>query len=60
MTLEELEIQLKEMREQGAIDDTEINLYSVSTDLDFIISDINLYFPETRANYIELTLHEKF
>ena len=60
MTLEELESQLKEMREQGAIDETEINLYSVSTDLDFIISDINLYFPETRANYIELTLHEKF
>ena len=40
MTLEELESQLKEMREQGAIDETEINLYSVSTDLDFIISDI--------------------
>ena len=60
MTLEELEIKLKEMREQGAIDDTEINLYSVSNDLDFFISDMNFYLPETRANYIEISVHEKF
>lgn len=60
MTLEELEIKLKEMRDKGATDDTEINLYSVSTDLDFVISDINFYLPETRANYIEISLHERF
>ncbi len=58
MTLEELEIQLKEMRDEGASGDTEISCYSHSTDL--VITDINFYRPETKANYIELTLHEKF
>lgn len=60
MTLEELETQLKEMRDLGATGNTEIDCYSHSTDLDFIITDINFYLQETRPNYIELTLHEKF
>lgn len=58
MTLEELEIQLKEMRDEGATGDTEILVYSNSSE--FYITNIDLYFPETRANYIEITVHEKF
>ena len=58
MTLEELEIQLKEMRDEGATGDTEILVYSNSSE--FYITNIDLYFPETRANYMEITLHEKF
>ena len=48
------------MREQGATDETELNLYSVSTDLDFSITKLNFYFSEMRANYIEISLHERF
>lgn len=48
------------MREQGSADGIEIYLYSVSNDLDFFISDMNFYLPETRANYIEISVHEKF
>lgn len=58
MTLEELEIQLKEMRDEGATGDEEIVIYTDSEE--FIITDINLYIPETREHYIEISLHEKF
>ena len=58
MTLEELEIQLKEMRDEGARGDTEIFVYSNSAE--FGITGIYYYIPETRANYIEISLHEKF
>lgn len=58
MTLEELEIQLKEMRDEGASGDEEIVIYSDSAD--FVITGIDYYIPETRANYIEISLHEKF
>lgn len=50
MTLEELEIQLKEMRDEGAADDTEILIYSNSSE--FSITNIDLYFPGTKACYI--------
>ena len=56
MTLEELEIQLKEMRDEGASGDTEIyflQYYKGANNLN--LSSIDLYFPETRANYIEIT-----
>lgn len=58
MTLEELEIQLKEMRDEGASGDTEIVIYSNSSE--FGITGIDYYIPETKISYIELTLHEKF
>ena len=58
MTIEELEIQLKEMREEGATGDTEIFIYSNSSE--FYITNIDFYLPETRVSYIEITLNEKF
>lgn len=58
MTIEELETQLKEMRDEGATGDAEIFIYSNSSE--FCITNIDLYFPETRTNYIEITLNEKF
>ena len=58
MTLEELENMIKEMRDEGAGDNTEIVIYSNSSE--FGITGIDYYRHETKANYIELTLHEKF
>ena len=57
MTIEELEIQLKEMRDEGATDDTEIKFvqYYKGAQI-FDCYEVNLYFPETRAPEIEIQL----
>lgn len=58
MTIEELETRLKEMRAEGATGDTEIFIYSNSSEV--CITHIDFYLPETRVSYIEITLNEKF
>ena len=55
MNLKKLEEYLKQMREAGANDETKIEFtyfYDGVKTLNF--SDIDLYFPETRSNFIEI------
>ena len=57
MILEELEVLIKELREKGASENTEIKFinYAGSYGYDELTySDIDLYFPETSPNYIEM------
>ena len=55
MTLEELEVLIKELREKGASENTEIKFINYAGGYDELTySDIKLYFPETSSNYIEM------
>lgn len=58
MNLNELEDYLKEMRDAGANDETEIKFtyyYAGVKPLNF--SDIDLYFPETSPNFMEIAFN---
>ena len=56
MNLKELEQFLKEMREAGANDDTEVEFKYYYNGVKYLnFSDIYLYFPETSPNFIEIT-----
>ena len=57
MELQELEELIKEMKEAGASENTEVRFinYAGSYGYDELnYSDINLYYPETRENFIEI------
>ena len=57
MLLEELEVLIKELREKGASENTEIKFinYAGSYGYDELTySGIDLYYPETMGNYIEI------
>lgn len=55
MNLKELEDYLKEMRDAGATDETEICFVYNYEGINIMkFSDINLYFPEISPNFIEI------
>ncbi len=58
MKLQELEKLIKEMRETGASENTEVEFYRYTAEDGYdelSCTDINLYYPETRAKYIQMT-----
>ncbi len=58
MPLKELELLIKELREKGASENTEIRFINYAGSYSYgelTYSDIELYFPGTSSNYIEMT-----